>query len=130
MSDAARGSSLALTNEAYPGAYEAGVKYVAVAGTLDFAGAETFDVGGVLRANKTVAQAWREYVAGISYKANTGNDAKVIGDGVCPVDGAALEGAVNIRVTCHHSTKFNVRLVRLAIHHRRMDHTHLIAHVS
>ena len=127
MSDAARGSSLALTNEVYPGAYESGVKYVAVAGALDFVGAETFDVGG---ANKSVAQAWREYVAGISYKANTGNDAKVIGDGVCPVDVAALEGAVNIRVTCHHSTKFNVRLVRLAIHHRRMDHTHLIAHIS
>lgn len=103
MSDAARGSSLALTNEVYPGAYESGVKYVAVAGALNFVGAKTFDVGSVLRANKPVAQAWREYVAGISYKANTGNDAKVIGDGVCPVDVAALEGAVNIRVTCHHS---------------------------
>ena len=104
MSDAARGSSLVLTNEMYPGAYEPGVKYVAVAGELDYVGAETFDVVGALRdRNKTISQAWRDYVAGVSYKANTGDNAEVVGDGVCPVDVAALEGAENIRVRCHHS---------------------------
>jgi len=120
LSDAARGSSLALTNEIYPGAHERDVKYVAVTGALDFVGSDAFDFAGVVRkacrrfidgdggdawrdGTKDIADAWRAYLAGVSYKANTGGDARVVGDGICPASVAELDGAEIVRVACHHS---------------------------
>jgi hypothetical protein len=94
----APGSTLALTNLRYPGAYEPGVRYVAVCGSgargssCRF-GAD-FSFGDALRL-ATSAERRAAVFAGVSYAASCGR-AEEDGDGVCPVETAMLEGAERV----------------------------------
>ena len=96
----APGSTLALTNLRYPGAYEPGVRYVAVCGSGARGAARrvcvgaNFSFGDVLRL-ATSAERRAAVFAGVSYAASCGR-AEEDGDGVCPVETAMLEGAERV----------------------------------
>lgn len=90
----ARGSTLALTNFRYPGAFERGVRYVSVCGAGEI-GAD-FDLLALLRGGAGGAKkdALRSMFAGVSYEASTGSSPRgVDGDGVTPIARALLDGS-------------------------------------
>jgi hypothetical protein len=90
----ARGSTLALTNLRYPGAFERGVRYVSVCGAGEN-GAD-FDLLALLRggAGDAKKDALRSMFVGVSYEASTGSSPRgVDGDGVTPIARALLDGS-------------------------------------
>jgi hypothetical protein len=88
----ARGSTLALTNVRYPGAFEPGVRYVSACGAGVIG--RDFDLLALLRDPARAKALSRSMFAGVSYAASTGSSPRgVDGDGVTPVTSALLDGS-------------------------------------